>query len=131
MEIGEKLDKNLIENVKGNRLFRDKNGFFQNDSYKLFHPYFEGYQSFRDEAIDMATHLHNKNLDVTVLNIDIQEFYYNIEFSFKDLEQDEYGLNNLMQQIHDKYHKKIKDLSPREKDNNEDKYNQKNLLDII
>ena len=130
MEIGEKLDKNLIENVKGNRLFRDKNGFFQNDSYKLFHPYFEGYQSFRDEAIDMATHLHNKNLDVTVLNIDIQEFYYNIEFSFKDLEQDEYGLNNLMQQIHDKYHKKIKDLSPREKDNNEDKYNQKNFLPI-
>ncbi len=125
MEVGEKLDKKLQNNVKGNRLYRDKNGFFKNDSYKLFNPYFEGYQSFRDEAIDMATHLHNKKLDVTLLNLDIQEFYYNINFNFSELE-DSHELNEMMQKIHDEFHIKIKDLTPRE----ELRYKQKKFLPI-
>ena len=33
MKVGEKLDKTLEKNVKGNRLFRDKNGLFKNNSY--------------------------------------------------------------------------------------------------
>jgi hypothetical protein len=119
MLIGEKLDIQLHKEVQGNRLYRDKNNHFQNDSYKLFRPYYEGYQSFRDNAITMATALHKQKLDVTVLNIDIQEFYYNIDFNFESLKslvkEDKYSLNKLMQQVHDKYHEKIKDIKPKEK----------------
>lgn len=130
MLIGEKLDYSLNKNIKGNRLYRDKNDTFQQKSYKLFRPYYEGYQGFRDDAIDMATHLHQKGLDVTVLNIDIQEFYYNIDFDFNSLDSilsKEYKyLNNLMQMIHDKYHEVTKNLKPR-KDNN---YNSIKFLPI-
>jgi hypothetical protein len=119
MLIGEKLDSELHKEMQGNRLYRDKNNHFKNDSYKLFRPYYEGYQSFRDDAITMATALHQQKLDVTVLNIDIQEFYYNIDFSFSSLDglniKDEFGLNELMQQIHDKYHTNIQDIQPKEK----------------
>jgi hypothetical protein len=51
----------------------------------------------------MATHLHDKKLDVTVLNIDIQEFYYNINFDFNNL-------NNFMQQIHTAFHEDLKPI---------------------
>lgn len=129
MKVGEKLDKTLEKNVKGNRLFRDKNGLFKNNSYKLFHPYFEGYQAFRDEAIDMATHLHHKKLDVTLLNLDIQEFYYNIDFKFSDISGDTL-LNNFMQQIHDKFYDVIKDLKPRKEKKGEISFNQKKFLPI-
>lgn len=129
MKVGEKLDKTLEKNVKGNRLFRDKNGLFKNNSYKLFHPYFEGYQAFRDEAIDMATHLHHKKLDVTLINLDIQEFYYNIDFKFSDISGDTL-LNNFMQQIHDKFYDVIKDLKPRKEKKGEISFNQKKFLPI-
>ncbi|MEN4054157.1 RNA-directed DNA polymerase [Sulfurimonas sp. NWX79] len=127
--IGEQLDKELIKDIKGNRLYRDQNNQFKYDSYKLFRPYYEGYQSFRDKAIDMAMHLHKKGLDVTVLNLDIQEFYYNIDFTFdsiKDDIEDKYDLNTLMQEIHSAFHKKVENLKPREKV----KYNSKKFLPI-
>ena len=118
MTIGEKLDKELLENIKGNRLSRDKQNNFNHDSYKLFKPYYEGYKSFRDDAIDMAIGLHEKELEVTFVTLDIQEFYYNIEFDFtSDLYdfEDEYKLNHFMQNIHDKFHKIIEKnkLQPR------------------
>ena len=131
MFIGEKLDKDLLENIKGNRLFRNKNDKFLDNSYKLFKPYYEGYQSFRDEAINMAIHLHKKDLDVTVLNIDIQEFYYNIDFDFEiikdEINPNDY-LNDFMKKIHNQYHKKIKDLEPT--DDKRKKYNQTKFLPI-
>ncbi len=126
MVIGKGLDSQLIENIRGNRLHRDKNKEFKNDSYKLFKPYYEGYQSFRDEAIDMATTLHSKKLDVTVLNIDIQEFYYNINFDFTKLDNDKYNLNKLMQNIHDAFQKKVKTLKPKLRT----QYKQENFLPI-
>lgn len=130
MFVGEKLDSELHKNIKGNRLYRDKNGHFQNQSYKLFRPYYEGYQGFRDDAIDMATYLHHKGLDVTVLNIDIQEFYYNISFDFSslyDVAKEEFKyLNNLMQKIHDTFHTKTEKLKPRL----DNEYNSKKFLPI-
>jgi len=119
MLIGEKLDVKLLKEVQGNRLHRDN--YFQNDSYKLFRPYYEGYQSFRDEAITMATALHAQKLNVTVLNLDIQEFYYNLDFNFSSLHglniKDEFGLNYLMQQIHNTFHEAIKNVQPKDKAN--------------
>jgi hypothetical protein len=132
MTVGEQLDKQLIDNTKGNRLFRDKQMSFIEDNYKLFKPYFEGYQSFRDDAIEMAISLHQKNLDVTFVNLDITEFYYNIPFDFTvdlstDLE-DKFSLNSLMQKIHTQFHTIVaKDnLEPKKNTN----YNQNNFLPI-
>lgn len=131
MYIGEKLDKSLLENIKGNRLFRDKNNHFSDKSYKLFNPYYKGYQSFRDEAIEMAMHLHNKGLDVTVLNLDLEEFYYNINFNFSEIRDENNPnniLNNFMDLIHCKYHAVIKQLTPNSTKGKE--YNQKYFLPI-
>jgi len=132
MTVGEQLDKQLIDNTKGNRLFRDKQMSFTEDNYKLFKPYFEGYQSFRDDAIEMAIGLHQKNLDVTFVNLDITEFYYNIPFDFTvdlstDLE-DKFSLNNLMQKIHTQFHAIVTrdNLKPKEGTD----YNQNNFLPI-
>ena len=113
MFVGEKLDKSLQKNSKGNRVHRDKNNKFLLESYKLFSPYYEGYQSFRDDGIQKAINLHKEKLDVTVLNLDIKEFYYNIAFEFKSIELlDEYGLNGLMEKIHETFHTEIKGLHP-------------------
>jgi len=120
MTVGEQLDNQLLNNTKGNRLFRDKEQLFTNRNHKLFKPYFEGYQSFRDDAIDISIDLHQKNLDVTFVNLDITEFYYNISFDFNsDLPigiVDEYRLNDFLQQVHTTFHEKIKEdnIQPRE-----------------
>jgi hypothetical protein len=143
MTVGEQLDKSLLDEIKGNRLFREKDKTFNTQNYKLFKPYFEGYQSFRDDALDMAISLHRKNLNVTFVNLDITEFYYNIPFSFiKDLPpeiEDKFQLNEIMQQVHDRFHQIItKDgLQPKEtsdKDKLQPKkgnnYKQENFLPI-
>lgn len=126
--VGEKLDLELNDSVYSNRLHRDKFNMFNSESTKLFKPYYQGYSNFRDNAISMALSLHKEKLDVTVLNIDIKEFFYNIGFDFssiKDIE-DEFSLNTLMQKIHDKYHDEVKELEP----NINTSYDNKNFLPI-
>jgi len=132
MTVGEQLDKSLLNEIKGNRLFRMKDKTFNTKNYKFFKPYFEGYQSFRDDALNMAISLHRKKLDVTFVNLDITEFYYNIPFNFtKDLPseiEDRFQLNEIMQQIHNKFHQIIeKDKLEPKKENND---KQENFLPI-
>jgi hypothetical protein len=131
MLIGNKLDNELRPEVKGNRLFRDKKDKFKNESYKLFKPYFEGYQSFRDDGIEKAINLHKLKFDVTLINLDITEFYYNIKFNFYDLPsdiKDKYSLNSLMQEIHKQYHTVLTNDNIQPKEDGE--YKQENFLPI-
>jgi len=115
MYIGEKLDKKLKDNVYGYRLMREE-GVFKKNSYKLFHKYYEKYQAFRDSAVEEAINLHKQNKSVTFLNLDIKEFFYNINVDLdsllKGIEiQEEFlieKLNNILKRIHDKYHEILK-----------------------
>ena len=110
MFIGEKLDKDLHKDICGYRLARTKDGFFDEDGYKLFEKYHEKYSYFRDSAITKAIELHKLNLDATVVNLDIKRFFYYIKFDFTALDEiaGEYKeLNALMNQIHKKYQEVI------------------------
>jgi len=100
----------------GEQLDREKENQFVKESYKLFQPYYGAYYSYRDDAISMALTLHKQKLNVSVVNLDIQEFYYHIAFDFakdipKDIE-DKYNLNTFMQQIHQKFHQVVEKLHP-------------------
>ncbi|EDM44957.1 hypothetical protein SCB49_02514 [unidentified eubacterium SCB49] len=48
------------------------------DGLRLFKPYFEQYQKWRDNGIEMAKNILDEDIDVVILSIDIKEYYYNI-----------------------------------------------------
>ncbi|WP_338356595.1 reverse transcriptase domain-containing protein [Yeosuana marina] len=50
------------------------------DGLRLFKPYFEQYQKWRDKGVDLAKEIVAKDTDVVILSLDIQEYYYNINF---------------------------------------------------
>ncbi|HEO98249.1 MAG TPA: hypothetical protein ENO02_03005 [Epsilonproteobacteria bacterium] len=111
MFIGEKLDKELHKDICGYRLARNRDGFFEEDGYKLFEKYHEKYSYFRDSAISKAIDLHKLDLDATVVNLDIKRFFYYIKFDFTTLNNisSKYKkLNTFMNQIHKKYQEVIR-----------------------
>ncbi|WP_047247490.1 RNA-directed DNA polymerase [Maribacter thermophilus] len=56
------------------------------EGLRLFKPYFEQYQKWRDNGLDIAKRFLEKDTDVVILTLDIKEYYYNaiIDDSFKD-----------------------------------------------
>lgn len=103
MKVGHSLDKELLNNVKGDRLQRNKDGNFENNRIRLFKKYHEQYIEFRDNAIKKAIALHKENLDITLINLDVKSFYYNIKFNFLDSQLEDNKLNKIMNLIHLKY----------------------------
>lgn len=81
--IGWKLDKNL-NCCYANRIRKNLYNEFSGDitySPYLFEPYFEKYESWRDEALLRAkTHL-DKNEDVVVITLDFQRYYYSVDIT--------------------------------------------------
>lgn len=109
MKIGFKFDSLLGKNIYGYRLEKNHEGTFEEASYKLYEKYHEKYMGFRDGAIKKAIELHEIGLDVTLVNLDIQQFFYNINFDFSiNSPSKEFNrLNILMNLIHVKYQKSI------------------------
>ena len=90
------------------------------DGLRLFKPYFEQYQSWRDEAINTAQHFVEKETDILLIGLDVKQYFYNIDLKkhFEALEKDikkslgkpnEVGLvfTPLLLKIHDAYQKKL------------------------
>lgn len=50
------------------------------DGLRLFKPYFEQYQRWRDNGINAAKGIVEKDTDVVILSLDIKEYYYNVSF---------------------------------------------------
>lgn len=84
------------------------------DGLMLFHPYFIGYQEWRDNALTEARRLLESDKDVTMLCLDIKRYYYSVRLNVPKLvgsylvdetEQDDkvHFLNSLLQIIHDRY----------------------------
>ncbi|MDK2789648.1 MAG: hypothetical protein PWP15_155 [Methanothermococcus sp.] len=115
MKIGHKLDEVLSNNVKGYRLVRNEYECFEKDNkFRLFEKYHEKYSSFRDDAIKKAIKCYKDKSDVILINIDINKFFYNISFDFKELsknEEDEFNkkLNNIMSKIHEEFQNRLKE----------------------
>ncbi|TVZ13947.1 RNA-directed DNA polymerase [Maribacter sp. MAR_2009_72] len=56
------------------------------DGLRLFKPYFEQYQKWRDNGLDIAKEFLEKDTDVVILTLDIKSYYYNakIDTKFKE-----------------------------------------------
>jgi hypothetical protein len=50
------------------------------DGLRLFKPYFDQYQRWRDRGIDLAKRILDEDTDVVIISLDIKEYYYNIIF---------------------------------------------------
>ena len=98
---------------------RDKNEIV--DGLRLFKPYFEQYQRWRDQAIDTALQFVEKETDVVILGLDIKEYFYNIQLNkerresletvikkhLKKKKSDSLVFTSLLFDIHDCYVSKL------------------------
>lgn len=53
------------------------------DGLRLFKPYFMQYPKWRDNGIETAKSVTEKNTDVVIISLDIKEYYYNIKIDDK------------------------------------------------
>lgn len=53
------------------------------DGLRLFSPYFEQYQKWRDEGVKTAQQFLEKEQDVLIIGLDIKEYFYNINLENK------------------------------------------------
>ncbi len=65
----------------------DPNDNLPFENFKLFKPYFVQYQSWRDDAINKADSLLNEGKNVTILSLDIKEYYHNVKLDFSVIEE--------------------------------------------
>ncbi len=84
LKIGYKIDEKLYENCYGNRL--NENLMFDGQkttaSPNLFKPYFNQYESWRNNGLNLAREkAGTKSLIITML--DLTRYYYNVEISEK------------------------------------------------
>lgn len=111
MFIGKHLDKELGQHCYGNRLQRNLDDDFEDNSIKLFKKYFSNYSEWRDQGIKKAKELHNLGLDVSILNLDIKNYYNSVDFKSIDIEdrmpKEYFWLNDLLFKIHEHYSKSL------------------------
>lgn len=103
MKSGYKLDSTLLSNCFGNRLILNKNrdGVVQGSA--LFKPYARQYQKWRDNAILSAKSALDKGNNISILNLDIRDFFYSCRIPISEIEQSPFSkrsspfqsLNNL------------------------------------
>lgn len=109
MFVGIYLDKELGKCCYGNRLQRNSDNDFEENSIKLFKKYYVNYSLWRDEGIQTAKDLHKIGLDVAILNLDIKNYYNSIDFDLNKIEEkipeDCRWLNELLSKINLHYAK--------------------------
>lgn len=124
MRIGAELDAKLIDNCYGNRLVRNEEGKFEINRIKLFYPYYKRYNSWRDEAIKKAKEIHKLEHDVSILNLDVKDYYHSVNFdlgtienTFNNADPKNSWMNGVLKRIHKKYYRLLKRDHVLEKDN--------------
>ncbi|MES2702576.1 MAG: RNA-directed DNA polymerase [Bacteroidota bacterium] len=116
MKIGHFLDSELNSNCYSNRLVRNTDNLYEEKSIKLFKKYYLNYNLWRNEAIQKAQELHNLNLDVVILNLDLKNYYNSVDFDFGELTKSPFSqnwisfdwLNTILEEIHTAYISKLK-----------------------
>jgi len=87
MIFGKDIDSEL-NNVFAYKLDFDQNLNKEKDSLKLFKPYFNQYQSWRDESIEKIKEINNENINVIAFSLDIKNYYYSVDIDFDNLKND-------------------------------------------
>lgn len=80
MKEGYVLSKGYKKNNYAYALETDPNTNNIVDGLRLFKPYFEQYQKWRDRSIETALKFIEQDTDVVIVGLDIKEYYYNINF---------------------------------------------------
>lgn len=99
MKIGYKLEHNLYDKAYGNRLTIGNNKKVT-EGLRLFKPYFKQYQRWRNEAIDKVEELIEKKEDAAIINLDIQDFFYNATISENKLSKAVGKLDGSLLELH-------------------------------
>ncbi|MBP3204059.1 MAG: hypothetical protein J6M66_01405, partial [Lachnospiraceae bacterium] len=82
MLLGYRIDKTIYEYSYGNRIRKNLiNEFSEEPTYSpyLFEPYFEQYESWRDNAMAEAEKHMSKNQDVVIITMDFRRYYYSLD----------------------------------------------------
>ncbi len=86
MFAGRYLNNSLGEYCYANKLNLDLD---ENDTpqenLKLFKPYFVQYQQWRDDAIKKAENLLDEKRNVTILSLDIKDYFHSIQLNFDEV----------------------------------------------
>ena len=93
LRCGYVLDDRLYEHCYANRLNSVLLENLKNNDYGekceftpfLFQPYYQRYQSWRDNGLDSVKKLLNENQDVIMFSLDFQDYYYRSSIDFNDL----------------------------------------------
>ncbi|WP_029489424.1 reverse transcriptase domain-containing protein [Ochrovirga pacifica] len=89
---------------------------------RLFKPYFEQYQKWRDNAINKAQNFIEEGTDILMISVDVKQYFYNINLTNKlsnfkkDLKKKSSNkslpLTSMLLKIHEVYQLKLKDNIP-------------------
>lgn len=82
--VGWKYDEETYEHSYGNRLRKNMLDEIKNNedisfSPYLFEPYFQQYESWRDNGLEYAQKGLDKNQDILILTMDFKRFYYSVD----------------------------------------------------
>ena len=114
------LQKDFERFNYGYILSLDNKGFV-NQGLKLYEKYFDNYQKWRDNSIETAKSLLEKNQDVTIVQLDIKKYFHNISLDFnilkKAIDKNQNQLTNILELIHKEYYKLFKLKTSNIKDN--------------
>ncbi len=113
MAFGVGIDKGLQDEIYGNRLILEK----ENTRHRsLFKPYQKQYQKWWNSALKEAKELLEKKQNVTIINLDLKDYYHRIDFSFKELEtlwefSNQYSVcHSILKKIHIKYNELLSSI---------------------
>ena len=116
---GVSVEKRLTDNCYGNRLCiaEDKNSLVKGKW--LYKKYIHQYHKWWNNGLQIANDtLKNNKYNINIINLDISNYYRNINFDFQILEKDIYEIDNnvdfnniiheTLKEIHKRYWEKIK-----------------------
>ena len=105
MDRGHRYDSKLSDACYGNRLLLngDKDNVVQGSG--LFKPYYNQYQSWRDNSVTTATELLEKNKNVLFINLDIKDYFHSVRMDVNDVfgSNNSDKLNSIMKRLHIDY----------------------------
>lgn len=117
-ELGYKLETTLAVEPYGNKFDLKKEGdeYLLADGLKSYRPYYTQYQKWRDNAVQAAKDLVERDKNALVLGLDIKDFYHSVRLDFKKLNAELFGgevpsawknISLIQEQIHLIYTKHI------------------------
>ncbi|MDX3915376.1 MAG: hypothetical protein QHC79_17665 [Pseudosphingobacterium sp.] len=87
MNVGKYLDRQILTNNYAYKLVLEENEELDVpwENLKLYKPYFVQYQEWRDRSIKKAEELLDEGKNVTILSLDIKNYFHSIRLNIKEV----------------------------------------------